>query len=164
MIRYIAFVALLALTAFAGCSLRLDPALTELRRQADRGVAIAQYNLAIRYANGEGVFQSDARATRWFRLASEQGHAAAQYNLGRMYIRAADSAFRVPVPRTFSLFYIREDLVLADMWLNIAGANGNEAAKGAREILARELTRAEFARATDLARRCLASIYRNCGP
>ncbi len=122
--------------------------------------------LGLRYANGEGVFQSDANATRWFRRAAVQGHAAAQYNLGRMYLRAADSAsaFRVPLPRLAgALRPPREDLVLAHMWLNLAGANGNEAAKGARAVLERDMTRAEFARATDLARSCLNSIYRNCG-
>ena len=33
----------------------------------------------------EGVPQDDAEAVRWYRLAAEQGHAYAQYNLGVMY-------------------------------------------------------------------------------
>ena len=37
------------------------------------------------YSIGKGVPQDDAEAVRWFRLAAEQGHAYAQYNLGRMY-------------------------------------------------------------------------------
>ena len=37
------------------------------------------------YANGEGVPEDDAEAVRWYRLAADQGHAGAQYNLGVMY-------------------------------------------------------------------------------
>ena len=37
------------------------------------------------YANGEGVPENDAEAVKWFRLAAEQGHAGAQFNLGGMY-------------------------------------------------------------------------------
>ena len=37
------------------------------------------------YANGEGVPEDDAEAVRWYRLAADQGHADAQYNLGWMY-------------------------------------------------------------------------------
>ena len=35
--------------------------------------------------NGYGVLQDDAEAVRWYRLAADQGHAKAQYNLGVMY-------------------------------------------------------------------------------
>jgi TPR repeat protein len=34
------------------------------------------------YEYGYGVVQDYAEAVRWFRLAAEQGHAKAQYNLG----------------------------------------------------------------------------------
>ena len=33
------------------------------------------------YRDGQGVVQDEAEAVRWFRLAAEQGHAEAQYNL-----------------------------------------------------------------------------------
>ena len=48
------------------------------------------------------------------------------------------------------------------MWTCIAGANGNEAAQEARNILERDLTRAEIIRATELARACMASNYQDC--
>jgi TPR repeat protein len=35
--------------------------------------------------NGYGVHQDNAEALKWYRLAAEQGHANAQYNLGFMY-------------------------------------------------------------------------------
>ena len=37
------------------------------------------------YGIGQGVPQDYAEATKWYRLAAEQGHADAQFNLGRMY-------------------------------------------------------------------------------
>jgi TPR repeat protein len=52
---------------------------------AEQGVASAQYNLALMYANGEGVPENDAEAVKWFRKAAEQGDADAQHNLGYMY-------------------------------------------------------------------------------
>ena len=37
------------------------------------------------YAKGEGVSQDYKEAVKWFRMSAEQGHAAAQSNLGTMY-------------------------------------------------------------------------------
>ena len=39
----------------------------------------------MKYDTGEGVPQDDAEAVIWYRRAAEQGHAGAQYSLGRMY-------------------------------------------------------------------------------
>ena len=41
--------------------------------------------MALCYKNGEGVSQSSTEAVKWYRLAAEQGDAAAQYNLGVCY-------------------------------------------------------------------------------
>ena len=35
------------------------------------------------YDNDHGVPEDDKEALKWYRLAAEQGHAKAQYNLGR---------------------------------------------------------------------------------
>ena len=40
-----------------------------------------------------GVSEDDAEAVRWYRLAAEQGHASAQFNLGVMYARG-EGVFR----------------------------------------------------------------------
>ena len=37
---------------------------------AEQGVASAQYNLALMYANGEGVPENDAEAVKWYRKAA----------------------------------------------------------------------------------------------
>ena len=44
------------------------------RARAEEGVAEAQFNLGVMYAEGRGVPQDDAEAARWYRLAAEQGY------------------------------------------------------------------------------------------
>ncbi len=51
------------------------------RPLAERGVAQAQNNLGLMYANGQGVPQDDAEAVTWFRLAAEQGDVYSQHQL-----------------------------------------------------------------------------------
>ena len=43
------------------------------RLAADQGVAKAQTNLGVKYANGRGVPQDDVQAHMWFNLAAAQG-------------------------------------------------------------------------------------------
>ncbi len=44
-----------------------------------------EYALAVRYVNGRGVEQSDAKAVRFMQGAAEAGYARAQYDLGLFY-------------------------------------------------------------------------------
>ena len=44
-----------------------------------------QYNLAVRYARGEGVPKDLGKAAELFRKAADQGNADAQDNLGMLY-------------------------------------------------------------------------------
>jgi TPR repeat protein len=48
------------------------------RLSAEQGYAKAQYNLALMYANGQGVSQDYKEAVKWYRLSAEQGNADAQ--------------------------------------------------------------------------------------
>ena len=59
---------------------------------------------------------------------------------------------------------VLKDSVLAHMWFNIAGANGDEDARENRDNLERDMTRAEISRATELARACMTSDYQDCAP
>ena len=59
---------------------------------------------------------------------------------------------------------VREDLVLAHMWLNIASASGDEFASKARDTLEAMMTRAQLRRAIELARTCMDSDYQDCEP
>jgi TPR repeat protein len=51
---------------------------------ADRGNAVAQMQLGLVYARGEGVPRDDAAAIAWLTRAAEQGQSEAQFELGVM--------------------------------------------------------------------------------
>jgi uncharacterized protein len=53
---------------------------------ADQGLAVAQFNLGLMYANGQGVSKDETEAMRWYRLAADQGRSDAQYQLGHLSI------------------------------------------------------------------------------
>ena len=56
-----------------------------LRAAAVSGNAAAEYEIAVRYAEGRGVQQSFGDAARWLERAANQGVAPAQYRLGSLY-------------------------------------------------------------------------------
>lgn len=45
----------------------------------------AQYELGLKYDNGEGVATDKNQAMAWYQQSANQGYAKAQYNLGTMY-------------------------------------------------------------------------------
>jgi localization factor PodJL len=53
--------------------------------RATDGDPTAQYEIAVRYAEGRGVTKDYTRAAAWFREAAINGVAAAQYDLGILY-------------------------------------------------------------------------------
>ena len=55
--------------------------------QADAGDSFAQYEMALRHADGEGVSQNDQIAMAWFEKAAANGNANAQWKLGLGYIK-----------------------------------------------------------------------------
>lgn len=63
-----------------------EQAVVWYRKAADKGLAPAQYQLALSYMNGIGVEQSDEQAAAWYRQAAEQDHAPSQYQLALMYL------------------------------------------------------------------------------
>ena len=65
-----------------GSTKDLATAARGFRRAADLGYAPAQQQLAVAYAKGWGVPQSDVEAVFWYRKAAEQGFAEAQHDLG----------------------------------------------------------------------------------
>ncbi|MEM9802902.1 MAG: tetratricopeptide repeat protein [Planctomycetota bacterium] len=56
-----------------------------LRTRARDGDVEAQFDLALRYSDGEGVPLSASTAFRWLRRAAEKGHVEAMAALGRCY-------------------------------------------------------------------------------
>ena len=107
---------------------------------AEQGDITAQFNLALKYHNGQGVPQSDREAVRWYQAAAEQGNVRAQINLGGMH----EMGLGVP-----------PNSVQAHMWFNLAASNltdGNrETAVRNRDRLAGEMTPEDIAEAERLA-------------
>ena len=105
-----------------------------------RGDAKAQYNLGVRYANGEGVPKDDAEAVKWYRKTAEQGDATAQYaqySLGVCYANGTG---------------VPQDLVNSYKWILIANASGHEGAKIAKKSFKEFLKRKQIAEAQKLGR------------
>ena len=67
--------------------------------------AEAQYRLANMYLSGQGGDESARQAARWYKLAADKGHAAAQTMLGRLMLEGIG---------------VRRDTVNGLMWLSIA--------------------------------------------
>ena len=101
-------------------------ALKWYQKTADEGNAIAQYNLGLMYAKGEGVDQNDAEALKWFRLAAEQGSAVAQYNLGIMYRDGRG---------------IPQDYVQAYVWFSLAASRFPASEKESRDLAVKDRDR-----------------------
>ena len=102
--------------------------LADLRKLADRGDAEAQFQMGVRYHNGEEVPQDDAQAIQWFQRAAEQGHVDAQSHLGAYYWAGRG---------------VRADLSQAYFWSAIALAEGDQNSKSRLEGLASQMTRAQ---------------------
>jgi hypothetical protein len=106
----------------------IDHDVGSLRSLAGRGDADAQWQMGVRYHNGEGVPRDDAQAMQWFLRAAEQGHVTAQATLGAYYWAGRG------VPQDLSKSYF---------WSAIALAQGDENSKSRLEGLASQMTRAQ---------------------
>jgi localization factor PodJL len=81
-----------------------------LRNAAERGDASAQFIVATRYLDGEGVTQDVTRAAHWYQKAALAGLAPAQYRLATLFERGRG------VPK---------DTATALVWYERAAAQGN---------------------------------------
>ncbi|MGA8066831.1 MAG: GAF domain-containing protein [Terriglobales bacterium] len=106
--------------------------LADLQSLADEGGPDAQWEMGVRYHNGEDVPRDDAQAMRWFQRAGEQGNLSAQVALGAYYWAGRG---------------VRQDLPKAYFWSAIALAQGDENSKARLEGLASQMTRAQVAAA-----------------
>ncbi|MBZ5614798.1 MAG: GAF domain-containing protein [Acidobacteriia bacterium] len=106
--------------------------LADLRKLAAQGDADAQWQMGVRFHNGEGVPHDDAQAIQWFRRAAEQGHVTAQATLGAYYWAGRG---------------VPQDLSQAYFWSALALAQGDENSKSRLEGLASQMTRAQVSAA-----------------
>ncbi|MDH3451029.1 MAG: sel1 repeat family protein [Gammaproteobacteria bacterium] len=125
------------------------------KSHAMKGDADAQFNLALRYQDGDGVERDFAKAAHWFNKAANQGHAAAQYGLALMYGKGQGmqldetkstywnrkAAERGHQAAQFSLagsyekgVGVAPDPKLAYVWFALAGAKGTKQITTARDV------------------------------
>ena len=103
---------------------------------AEQGGAMAQAMIGSMYDEGMGVPQNDAEAVKWYRRAAEQGITQAQTLLGTMYYGGEG---------------IPENYVKACMWWLLAKAQGDKNAARGLEIVKKQMTPFEIAKAKALA-------------
>jgi localization factor PodJL len=135
-------------------------------RAAARGVAAAQFRLALALERGTGVVIDRERAKVWYGRAAEQGHVRAMHNLGvllaggdradytaaaRWFARAAERGL---VDSQFNLAVLHEsgrgvtkDLRQAYIWFALAAKSGDTAAVRRLGQVAAQLQPAELAAA-----------------
>jgi TPR repeat protein len=105
------------------------------RLAADRGNALAQFNLAIMYDCGQGVAQNRAEATKWFHRAAEQGDAGAQLQMGK---RCHRGSFGLPGEGA------SESKIEAYKWFNLAAVQGYKDSETHCEQIGLVMTREEL--------------------
>lgn len=171
--------ALVGMTAWFALDQRPGPRDTEPARslphtRAAQGDAEAQLQLAMRYAEGDGVIQNDKEAAKWIVLAAKQGLAEAQYQYGLMLLqgrgvvqdyRSAFNWIEKPAQRGYARaqYTLGElyrygtgtavDKARAYLWFNLAAAQGVEAAAKARDDLVWQLKPEQIAAMQEEAQR-----------
>ena len=118
--------------------------LERIRELAEQGDANEQFNLGMKYLQGNGVAQDHAIAAKWLRKAAEQGETTAQCMLGAMY---ADG------------LGVTQDYLEAYMWLTLSidRAMDNQSqvigkATDLRDSIAKKMTQPQTAEAQRLAK------------
>jgi TPR repeat protein len=101
-----------------------------------RGNLKAMHDLAIAYAEGEGVPEDDSRAAAWFGRAAAEGYVDSQFDLAVLFERGQGVA---------------QSRVAALKWYLVAAAHGDGAAKARADQLRTQMPAEEVGRATTLA-------------
>jgi hypothetical protein len=101
---------------------------------------LAQFNLGMMYARGQGVAQNDGEAVTWIRRAAEGGDAAAQFNLGTRYHRASVSGLEMDAA---------ESQIEAYKWFHLAAAQGYKDSERACEPLTLRMSRVDVVEGKD---------------
>lgn len=117
--------ALLMLTSIAGAEPFVDATTAHARKDyatafmifqslATQGIAQAQFNLGLMYAQGQGVVQDDEEAVKWYKLAGAQGQVSALHNLCVMYANGRG---------------VVQDYAVAGKWFKLAARQGQVSAQ-----------------------------------
>jgi len=107
-----------------------------IRKAATQGHLQAQTELARMYRTGDGVEQNDAEMVRWYGAAAEQGDVGAQLFLADSYAYG---------------YGVEPDYVQSYMWYEIAIRYWGPLAVRARDMVAKNMTPEQIAKAVRLA-------------
>lgn len=99
-----------------------------IRKAAEMGDTIAQFNLGSFYHEGYCIPKNAMEGVRWFQKAANMGYAPAEYKIGRAYFIGEG------VPKNH---------VEAYKWFLLSGAQGNQDAKVAIDVIEKELSPAQ---------------------
>ena len=111
-------------------------ALQWYRKAADQSHPLAQFNLGMMYAAGQGVPCDTAKSMEWMQKAADLGDAGAQHYLGIKLHRASLDDLPEAAP---------ESRIEAYKWLQLASAQGYRSSDAAWAFVALAMTRADIA-------------------
>ena len=160
----------------------------KIRARANKGDAVAQVWLGLRYEKGHGVPQDYDQARQWYEKAAAQGDALAQFQLGYLYAQGhgvpqdyvqavkwyekaasqgnGSAQFKLGMQYAQKGHGVLPNDVKAYMWLTLASANSTgtvqKLSKEARDLIARSLTPAQVLEAQWLASQCRAQKFKGC--
>lgn len=102
-----------------------------MKRAAEQGHVLAQFNLGEYYANGWGVPENHTEALKWMKRAAEQGEVLAQLRLGYAY----KNGYKAP-----------QDYGEAVKWYTKAAEQGDSEAQMELEEIPKQMEREEIQR------------------
>jgi TPR repeat protein len=105
-------------------------------KAADQSHSLAQFNLGIMYASGQGVPRDEAKSRVWMQKAADLGDAGAQYNIGMKHHRASLDGLPEAAP---------ESRIQAYKWLQLSAAQGYRGSEAAWAFVALAMTREDVA-------------------
>lgn len=123
-------------------------ALKLFRPLAEKGNAMAQYQVALIHRMGFGVTKDQREAKKWSRLAAKQGNLDAQLMLANLYSKAEGQE--------------SPDVVRAYAWYEVSAKEGSAEAKKELVSLEKEMTPQQLAEAREKARKCESSKLELC--
>jgi TPR repeat protein len=100
-------------------------------------VSNSQFNLGFIFTKGQVVTQDYKQAVKWYTKAAEQGEPNAQVKLGLLYALGHG---------------VNKDYIQSHAWLNVASANGDETAQEHRDLITKNMTAEQIAKAQELAK------------
>ncbi|NGZ26693.1 MAG: sel1 repeat family protein [Magnetococcales bacterium] len=143
------------------CCLPLFAWADAVQDKADAGDAEAQYQVAVRYAEGEGVGKNPEEAAKWFQKSADNGDVDAMVMMGILFengqgvkkdLSQAAQWYEKAAQRGHSegQYYIammyaygqgvKKDLLQAGKWLEVGAANKDERAVRARDAVQKLMT------------------------